>query len=173
MQRSDLMKKELIIYRHAKSDWDAGVAVDHDRPINAKGIASAKVMGKLLAMGDQIPELIICSSALRAQQTLENSMELGSWDSVVETQGCLYDESTHHIFTSQVCNRSDDIHRIMLVGHEPKCSALTSQLIGGGEVQFSTATMAKIVFNVSRWSDIHYGMGVLRWLHHPSFFEKW
>jgi phosphohistidine phosphatase len=166
------MKKELIIYRHAKSDWNAGVAVDHDRPINTKGIASAKVMGELLARGDQIPELIICSSALRAQQTLKTSMEAGNWGSTIETQSCLYDDSIHHIFTSQVCNRSDDIQRIMLVGHEPKCSTLTSQLIGGGEIRFSTATMAKIVFNVSRWSDIHYGMGTLRWLHHPSFFQE-
>ena len=74
------MAKSIILYRHGKSDWGAAYGSDHDRPLAQKGIKSAKTMGKLLAKSNQIPELAITSTALRARQTLEFSMIEGKWD---------------------------------------------------------------------------------------------
>ena len=60
----------------------------------------------------------------------------------------------------------------MLVGHEPKWSSLTSTLIGGGDVTFKTATMARVDFEFKNWKRVDAGSGALRWLIPPSFFLK-
>ena len=59
-----------------------------------------------------------------------------------------------------------------MVGHEPKWSSLASSMIGGGDVVFKTATMARIDYDVESWKVISPGRGELKWLHQPSFFTK-
>ena len=66
--------KSIILFRHAKSDWNAIYSSDHQRPINQRGIKASKLMGSYLAKINEIPDLIISSSALRALQTMENAI---------------------------------------------------------------------------------------------------
>jgi len=63
--------KHITFIRHAKSSWSEHGLSDHDRPLNHRGQRDAPVMAEWLSQIDQPPELIICSTALRAQQTAE------------------------------------------------------------------------------------------------------
>ena len=42
--------KRLIILRHGKSDWNAGAASDHARPLNRRGTGAAVTMGRVLTL---------------------------------------------------------------------------------------------------------------------------
>ncbi|NIP29859.1 MAG: histidine phosphatase family protein [Candidatus Dadabacteria bacterium] len=165
------MSKKIFIYRHAKSDWNAEYSDDHERPLATKGVRSAKLMGKLLAKSNQVPELVITSSALRAKNTLDTSMKEGKWKSEMKIDKNLYYGSFIEIFES-LNEITDKYNSIMLVSHEPKCSSLCSYLIGGGDIVFPTAAMARIDYNIESWNKITPGSGMLRWLLQPSFFLK-
>jgi len=165
------MAKQVILYRHGKSDWGAAYGSDHDRPLAQRGIKSAKTMGKLLSKSKQIPELAITSTALRAKQTLDISIQAGEWKCDVIENKKLYNDSIEIIFDI-IKSVSEDYSSVILVGHEPKWSSLAKNMIGGGEVVFKTTTMARIDFEVENWKEIALGTGVLIWLYQPSFFTK-
>ena len=128
-------------------------------------------MGRLLACSEQFPDLVICSSALRAKQTLELSIKHGNWAcEVIENDSLYYGglEAIHEL----IKNISNNYSRVMLVGHEPKMSSLCSKYIGGGDITFPTAAMARVDFENEKWQNISLGSGTLRWLLQPSFFTK-
>lgn len=62
------MSRTLILIRHCKSDWD-GSTEDHDRPLSARGHHSAPRIGAFLAQNGFVPDLALCSDALRTRQT--------------------------------------------------------------------------------------------------------
>ena len=45
----------LILTRHAKSSWDDPTLADHDRPLNARGIRAAGLIGGWLASRGDVP----------------------------------------------------------------------------------------------------------------------
>jgi phosphohistidine phosphatase len=165
------MPKSIILYRHAKSDWGAEYGSDHDRPLNERGIDSAEIMGKVLALGNQVPELVITSTAVRAKETLILSIEAGAWKCDVQEDEKIYHNDTDDILEI-IRSVSNKYSSVMLVGHEPKWSSLTSMMIGGGEINFPTAAMSKIEYQVYDWKDVEYRTGQLKWLLQPSFFRK-
>lgn len=65
------MTRCLILIRHAKSGWDDPFADDHDRTLTQRGIASADAIGRWLAGRGHCPDHVLCSTAARTVQTLE------------------------------------------------------------------------------------------------------
>ena len=59
---------ELLVMRHAKSDWTAGHA-DFDRPLNDRGIRAADRMAGWLLDEQLCPDHVISSPAARARAT--------------------------------------------------------------------------------------------------------
>jgi hypothetical protein len=73
VERSLVPMRRLYLLRHAKSSWeDVGLA-DHDRPLAPRGRRAAKAIGRHLRDSGIEPELVLCSSARRAQETLERT----------------------------------------------------------------------------------------------------
>lgn len=62
--------KTLHLLRHAKSDWKGSDLDDHDRPLSKRGRQTAKSIAAYLRRAKIAPELVICSTAVRAGQTL-------------------------------------------------------------------------------------------------------
>ena len=63
--------KSLHLLRHAKSSWKDPGLNDHDRPLSKRGRQTAKMMAAYLRRAKIAPDLEICSTAMRAQQTLD------------------------------------------------------------------------------------------------------
>lgn len=61
---------QTVVLRHAKSAWPTGVA-DHERPLAPRGRRDAPAAGRALAESDCLPDLALCSTAVRARQTWE------------------------------------------------------------------------------------------------------
>ena len=62
--------KLVYLLRHAKSSWKEPGLDDQDRPLNKRGRQAAKIMAMYLRRSKIKPDLVICSTAARAKQTL-------------------------------------------------------------------------------------------------------
>lgn len=159
--------KSIIIFRHGKSDWTADFTSDHDRPLAPRGVKSAQIMGKYLSSLDEVPDLVITSSALRAKTTAEIAMEFGHWKSTLIIEPKIYGGSCDFLL-QLVQKQMESVNRICLVGHEPVFSLFISKLTGKNIFHFPTASMAKIDYEVNSWKKIKLGEGILDWLQSPK-----
>lgn len=159
----------LVLFRHAKSDWEAEFATDHERPLAKRGRKAAASMGRVLQSAGQLPALVLCSTATRTRDTLELAIAAGGWRVTVSHQDDLYDASPEALL-ALVRRAPDQASPLMLVGHEPSLSELIRLCIGGGNVRVPTAAMARIDFPATRWSEIVPATGELIWLLQPRFF---
>src|SRR5262249_21561611 len=66
-----MSQKTLYILRHAKAETGAAGQDDHDRALTERGIEAASAMGHYMLQRGIHPSKILCSTALRARQTLE------------------------------------------------------------------------------------------------------
>ena len=158
--------KTVILFRHAKSDWRAGFDADHDRPLSKRGRKAASAMGRWLSEIDQVPDHLVCSSAVRAHTTLELAHETGKWIGQIHVTRKLYEALPEDVLM-QIREAPQDAESVILVGHEPTCSETVSRLVGGGTFRFPTAAMARIDLGVSEWTDARFGIGQLIWFLPP------
>ena len=156
--------KTLLVMRHAKSDWDAEYKSDHDRPLNDRGVRSARVIGRVLARDRAQPNLVITSSALRARSTAELAMEAGGWGAGMQIEPDLYGGGPDTAI--QVAAGAQDPPRLMLVGHQPTWSMLVSMLTDR-IVEMKTATVAVIAFDIDSWSELPGVTGEIETVYQP------
>lgn len=162
------MNRTLLIMRHAKSDWTGEHRSDHERPLTKRGIAAARLMGRVLRDAGRMPDYVRCSSARRTQMTLAQAREAGDWRCDLEICDSLYDASVE-LMLGLVKSLPAAATTAMLVGHEPGCSGLLGLLVGG-RYRFATAAVACVDFDVNGWPDIGPGTGELVWLLPPKVF---
>lgn len=159
--------RSLLVLRHAKSDWAAGAQADVDRPLNDRGRAAARLVGRFLAASDQVPDAVVCSPAVRTRTTLELAMEAGGWTCPTRIAEALYGEGV--AATVDEVRKEDDQHRsLLVVGHQPTWQELVQRSMGGGRVAFPTAALARLDFDVDAWRSVQPGEGVLRFLVPPK-----
>ncbi len=162
----------LLLMRHAKSDWDADYSSDHERPLNDRGVRSARVMGRLIAGLDLIPDHVISSTAVRARTTAALASEAGQWDTHIDLESGFYGGGPEAVL--EISARAPNVERLMLVGHQPTWGMLVNRL-GGGVADMKTGSLAVIEFMVDDWSDLAAAQGVMTSLRHPRpyFGTQW
>lgn len=145
--------KRLLVMRHAKSDWSAGAATDHERPLSRRGVAAARRMGEVLDAIAEVPDLVVSSSAVRARTTAELAAEAGGWSTPISIEPELYGASPTSTLRI-VARTSDDVERLMIVGHQPTWGGVVHALTGAA-AQMKTATVAiiELMLGASWWSD--------------------
>jgi phosphohistidine phosphatase len=159
--------KTLLLFRHAKSDWEAEFADDHQRPLNKRGKRDAKRMGRYLVGVGSVPGRVVSSSAVRARKTVELAAAAGEWNCEIEVEDGLYGADAARIL-ALIQKQPDTNDALMLAGHEPSFSEAASVLIGGGSLRLPTAAVACIEFETDRWADVRPGDGRLLWLLTPN-----
>ncbi|MGH8871610.1 MAG: SixA phosphatase family protein [Acidimicrobiia bacterium] len=161
--------RTLMLMRHAKSDWAADYESDHERPLNDRGVRSARVMGKVLASEELIPPVAISSTALRARTTLELAIEAGEWDTELRLDRALYESGPQGVLA--VGASAPDVRRLMLVGHQPTWSMLVARLTGE-RVDLKTATVAVIELELDSWDALPEAAGSLSRILTPRSFNR-
>jgi phosphohistidine phosphatase len=151
--------KRLILMRHAKSDWSAGLSSDHDRPLNARGHQNAILLGVWLKEKGLRPDTVLCSTATRAVETLKN---LGL-DSTVDVKFIrdLYLAAPEQIM-AQVQQATGET--VLLIGHNPGIAAMAEMIVKtppnrDGISHYPTGATLAVTFDVDDWSDIDWRMG--------------
>jgi phosphohistidine phosphatase len=157
------MAKTLLLLRHAKSDWDAQFGRDHDRPLAPRGRRAAREVGVLLRRLDLVPDSVLSSTAVRARTTVEIAAAEGAWDCPLRLSERLYDSSAVVVLT-EIAAEPESTGTLLVAGHEPVCSALLSQLIGGGAIRFPTAALACVVPYGETWRELPRAGAELQWL---------
>ena len=146
--------KTLYLVRHAKSSWDHANLSDHDRPLNHRGERDAPRMGKRLRKRKDRPEVIISSSAVRAQTTaaiLATAIDYPASDISIDER--LYGAEPNDVI-SIIGDLDDGIHCAMLVGHNPTFTALVNALGRCDLDNMPTCGMAVLTFPFDSWKKI-------------------
>lgn len=128
--------RRLILLRHAKTLWDSEADVpDHDRILSAKGKEEARVVGTELSRMSWLPDVILCSDAVRTVQTL-SLLEFSGNDRVATTcTETLYYAVTGEEMAVAVDEALGDRGftentTLMVVCHNPGCEELVERLTG-------------------------------------------
>src|SRR5262245_23008202 len=108
----------LSLLRHAKSSWADPRLKDFERPLNERGEEAAPRMGAFMARRGIAPELILCSTAVRARQTLEFVRPHLRGNPKVVYEDTLYLASPS-VMLKHIGKVPAKVHHAMLVGHDP------------------------------------------------------
>lgn len=125
------MPRELLLLRHAKSDWDSGAETDFDRPLAKRGKRDAPRIGVWLYREGLVPGFVVSSPAERARQTvlkvckgLDLKKRQIHWDKAIYEGGL-----RELLAVLSRCPRQSEI--VLLVGHNPGLEELLLYITGG------------------------------------------
>jgi phosphohistidine phosphatase len=155
--------KRLFLLRHAKSSWDDPTFRDRERPLAPRGRKAAKRMGKWVKRHDVRPQLVVCSSAVRARQTLERVLP-GLGDPAVWIELTLY-AAAGDTLLARVRSLPEEIDDAMLVGHNPGLMDLALLLAAPGpnrkraRSNVPTGALVELELEAGRWADVEPGEG--------------
>jgi phosphohistidine phosphatase len=152
---------QLIIMRHAKSSWSEGKRDDFERPLSKRGRQAAPAMGRALAQRGLIPELILCSPARRARETLKLALDGMASNPRLDYDDQLYTFGDGTAYLKVIAGQKDS-NPLMLIGHNPSIQNLALRLAVTGDraaVQrmrrkFPTAAVAVFAFSAASWSKL-------------------
>lgn len=148
----DHAMKTVLILRHAKSSWDDPALADHERPLNHRGQKDAPNVGKWLREHKLLPDLVLCSAALRARQTVEAVVEAAKFASPVHFEERFYDANPE-TWIDALVNLPEEADRVLLVGHNPTLQELVMEL-SGKMVALPTAALVEISLPLKKWADL-------------------
>lgn len=122
--------RELLLLRHGKSAWDSAAATDFERPLAGRGRRDAPRMGRWLKHHGLVPDRILSSPALRAQETAVLVAEvLALPDTRVAFDRRLY-EADGATLGAVLAPWPHATRRLLLVGHNPGLDELLERLCG-------------------------------------------
>ncbi|MGW0085593.1 SixA phosphatase family protein [Streptomyces sp. NPDC003393] len=158
--------RRIVLFRHAKADWPQ--VSDHERPLAERGRKDAAVAGRKLADSGVPFDLALCSTATRTRETWKLAVhELPHRPKTVYEER-IYEASPGELIT--VLNETpDDIHNIVLIGHNPGVQGLTEVLCGTSQEEarermsrrgFPAGAFAVVTFEGS-WKSLEPGVATL------------
>ncbi|MET0940134.1 MAG: histidine phosphatase family protein [Mesorhizobium sp.] len=145
----------LFLLRHSKAGWAEPGMRDFDRPLDATGKADAEAIGKAMHACGYNPDLILCSSARRARETLDGLFRHFSADhGRVSFMDSLYTEDAYGYLTI-IHEYGRTTPSMLVIGHNPMMEDLAMAISGDGDDQargamiggFPTSALAVIHFN--------------------------
>lgn len=161
---------ELLVMRHAKSDWESGAASDFERPLNRRGHRSAERMAEWLDEQDLEPDHILSSSAVRARDTATYVARHFSMGDRLELRDDLYLADAADWLEALRLQTSP---RLLACGHNPGLDDLVEFLsdkpidVTADGKLMTTSSIAHFELSVG-WPSIDEGAGRLVALVRPS-----
>jgi phosphohistidine phosphatase len=145
--------KTLLLMRHAKSSWKESNIPDHDRPLNRRGKHDAPLMGKQLRDQKMNLDLIISSTALRAETTANLIAKAVRYKGKIILDKSIYDAEPKDLFTL-LSNSSDEYNSILLVGHNPTMEETVQMITNSPELTMATCAVAHLTLSIDTWTDL-------------------
>lgn len=150
--------KRLYLLRHAKSSWKDTSLPDHDRPLAGRGRRAAKAIARHMREHGVEPELVLCSTARRARETLDRiASALGSPTVRVESE--LYAASAPALL-ERLRGIPDTVESVMVIGHNPGLQELALELARPASAaselaaKYPTGALATLAFDASSWQEL-------------------
>lgn len=167
------MSRELLILRHAKSDWSDDALSDFERPLTKRGKRDAPLVGAWLYREGLVPDCVLSSPAARARDTalkvckaLDFKKKRITWDAD------LYDAGLEALLAA-LARCPADAPIVLLVAHNPGLEELLKHLLGTDDPDpnddklLPTATLARLEMP-DDWSRLDAGCAVLLAIVRPK-----
>jgi len=154
------MTRELMLLRHAKSDWTTDVD-DVDRPITDTGKRGIQRLGVWLAQQSMQPDFVVSSPAERAWVTTEKTIKaMGRGIDDVVTDARIYDADVA-LLLAVLSDVPDTAERTLLVGHNPGLEDLLDHLAHtGAPDRVPTGTLIRLTLP-DDWSSLAAGCATI------------
>jgi phosphohistidine phosphatase len=157
-----MASKHLVLLRHAKSSWDDPLLDDHDRPLTPRGRRAAAQVGRYLRREGISPDLVLCSSATRTQETLDLLDLSGEPEVLIES--ALYGATATRLLDRlrRVEDRADSV---LLIGHNPGIQEAVISLARDHEEladTFPTGALAELRLPIAAWTELRPGIARLK-----------
>ena len=150
----------LYFLRHAKAKTDADLT-DIDRPLAERGRLDAAQMASRLTDWAEGPNLVLCSAAQRARETLASIIPSLNGNILINIEVRLYTFDP-----TEVLGRLAEIPQsnatVLLIGHNPALEIATKFLTAGSSpaamhqlnTKFPPCALATLQFNTDSWPAI-------------------
>jgi phosphohistidine phosphatase len=159
--------KRLHLLRHAKSSWDDPDLPDHERPLAPRGEKAARRIAEHVRREGIRPELVLCSTALRARQTLAALLSVLAGDVEIRVEATLYGAGVTQVL-ARVREVDESVGSVLVVGHNPTLHELALVLTERRDAleRFPTGALATVAFTVP-WAQLASGGATLEALVVP------
>lgn len=148
--------RTLLLLRHAKSSWKDSALPDHERPLNKRGLNDAPVVGSLIQEQDLLPDLVLCSTAVRARETARLVLEAANFQGEIQFREDLY-AFEPGAYLNAISRLDDRYLRVMVVGHNPALEELLAGITGAYQ-PLPTAALVQLDLSIDHWKEISFGM---------------
>jgi phosphohistidine phosphatase len=175
--------RRLMLLRHAKTETDAPTGRDRDRRLDERGHQDAAMVGDFITSHALVPNLVLVSTAVRAQQTWElafaamkDRVAAPQIESLPELYAAEPMQILHHIRLAAAF----DPKQLLLVGHNPGMHELAIGLTGEGDPEarhelmrnMPTSGLAVLDFDTDDWGDVSFARGHLMMFITPKLLKQ-
>ncbi len=165
------MPKQLLLIRHAKSDWNSTDLRDFDRPLNKRGYSNAPEMANRMVKKQIFPDLIISSPALRAITTATSFAENWGIDqSKIQQEHSIYEANFKSLLV--LVNQLDNqFERVAMFGHNPGLTDLVNYLSDANIYNMPTCSVVMIEFPFENWNEVSADTGKVVLFDYPKSLD--
>ena len=162
--------KNLLLVRHAKSDFNHIDFKDFDRPLNTKGKSDAKLMANQLLKSNINLDYIISSGANRAYSTSKIiATKIDYPLEHIEINNDIY-HSCEQTMLNIINSISDKYQCVMITGHNPTFHHLSQLLSNETILKFPACSMFSLEFNIKSWVEVY--KGTKTFMIYPELLKK-
>ncbi|MDM7946426.1 SixA phosphatase family protein [Oceanibaculum nanhaiense] len=161
--------KTLYLLRHAKSSWDNPGLKDEERPLNERGFRAATVMGLYFAQCGFRPDVILCSTARRALETLDQVRPRLAGKPALTIDKAIYRADSAALL-ALVRDLPETAGSALIVGHNPALEEFALALAGSGAKElragmaekYPTGALAVLSLPKQPWAEVSWKAAELR-----------
>ncbi len=141
---------------------------DHERPLAARGRRDAPEAGRVLDAVGCVPDLVLCSTAVRARGTWELAAAQWAVPPPVRHDPRLYAADAAELL-AVVRETPAAVGTLLLIGHNPGLEDLVLELAGDGlddalddvRTKFPTSAIAVLTWQGGAWRSLAPGAALL------------
>lgn len=149
--------KTLTILRHAKSNWSSTDVSDHGRELSSRGLRDAMSIALSMQEAGICPDIILCSTATRAQQTIAAFAKDGCAQETILTKHLYLAYPT--AICDEIASVSDKYTHILICGHNPGLTDFVNERTYLSIGDLPTGGIVSAQFAMESWSDIYSNRG--------------
>ncbi|MER6954694.1 MULTISPECIES: histidine phosphatase family protein [unclassified Streptomyces] len=158
--------RRIVLFRHAKADWPQ--VTDHERPLAERGRKDAAVAGSRLTDTGIPIDLALCSTAVRTRETWKLAVQEFQQRPKTVYEERIYEASPGELI-ALLNETADDVHNLVLIGHNPGIQGLADIVSGQAEGDagermhrrgFPAAAFVVVSFEGS-WKSLEPGVATL------------
>jgi len=162
---------QLVLLRHAKAARESAGVSDHDRKLLPEGRRAAAAIGAAMRKAGLSPDVVLVSSSLRTQETLEELEAADVWDERpnIDTLPALYMATSTQI-RDAIKNLPETVRSALVIGHNPGLHELAAALAAPAPTKpdlsrlteaFPTAALAEFLIPTA-WHRLTLGAASLQ-----------